>query len=82
MAFIYYMEEECDKIVLEVGLGGLIDATNIIEHPVLSVITSIGLDHTEILGDSLHSIAKQKAGIIKPGRPVVIGANCFPETVF
>lgn len=82
MAFVYYRDENCDKVVLEVGVGGWIDATNVIESPIVSVVTSIGLDHIEILGDSLHSIAKNKAGIIKEGRPIVIGVNCFPESVF
>lgn len=65
MAFDYYNQENCDIVVLEVGLGGLLDSTNVIENPLASVITSISFDHTEILGDTLTKIAEQKCGIIK-----------------
>lgn len=65
VAFLYYMEQGCDVVVLETGLGGRLDATNIINTPVASVITGIGLDHTEILGDTAEKIAKEKCGIIK-----------------
>src|SRR2546426_710155 len=63
-----------DAVVLEVGLGGRLDSTNVC-LPVLAVITSISLDHVRILGDKLSSIAREKAGIVKPGRPVVSGAT-------
>ena len=72
MAFLQFERRACDCSVIEVGLGGRLDATNIVE-PEVSVITSIGMDHCEMLGDTLELIAGEKAGIIKPGRPVVIG---------
>src|SRR5690554_337765 len=72
MAFAYFSKEKLDIAVIETGLGGRLDSTNII-HPDLSLITNIGLDHTEILGKTLAEIAKEKAGIIKPNTPVVIG---------
>lgn len=71
-AFLWYKEENCDVVVLEVGLGGRFDATNIIGAPEVAVIMNIGLDHTEILGDTLEKIAFEKAGIIKPGCDVVM----------
>ncbi|RRK01232.1 bifunctional folylpolyglutamate synthase/dihydrofolate synthase [Opitutaceae bacterium TAV3] len=72
MAFLQFSRRRCDVAIIEVGLGGRLDATNIVE-PVMSVITSIGLDHCEMLGNTLESIAAEKAGIIKPGVPVVLG---------
>lgn len=72
MAFKYFAEQNVDIAVIEVGLGGRLDCTNIIS-PVLSVITNISFDHTGFLGDTLEKIAGEKAGIIKPGTPVVIG---------
>jgi dihydrofolate synthase/folylpolyglutamate synthase len=72
MAFKYFAEKEVDVAVVEVGLGGRLDSTNII-LPVCSVITNISWDHTDLLGDSLEKIASEKAGIIKPGVPVIIG---------
>lgn len=72
IAFRRFAREHCDAAVIETGLGGRLDATNIVE-PEVCVITSIGLDHTEFLGNSLGEIAREKAGIIKPGIPVVIG---------
>lgn len=78
MAFTYFVQEEVDIAVVEVGLGGRLDATNII-IPEVSLITNIGLDHTEFLGDTLAEIAKEKAGIIKAGIPVVI-SETQPET--
>jgi dihydrofolate synthase/folylpolyglutamate synthase len=74
MAFEYFSREKIDVAVIEVGLGGRLDSTNIIK-PVLSVITNIGKDHTQMLGNTLEEIAFEKAGIIKPGIPVVIGEN-------
>ena len=78
MAFKYFSEMGIDIAVIEVGLGGRLDCTNIIT-PILSVITNISLDHTQLLGNSLEQIAMEKAGIIKPGVPVVIG-EALPET--
>ncbi len=73
VAMLYFKRNFCDIVVLEVGLGGRLDATNIIKDPVLSVITGIALDHTAILGDTVSQIAAEKAGIIKEGRPVLLG---------
>ncbi|MDD2548669.1 MAG: bifunctional folylpolyglutamate synthase/dihydrofolate synthase [Bacteroidales bacterium] len=78
LAFKYFAEQEVDIAVVEVGLGGRLDSTNIIS-PELSVITNIGLDHTDMLGDTLELIAAEKAGIIKPNTPVVI-CETQPET--
>lgn len=75
IAFIYFRAKKCGVIVLETGLGGLLDCTNIIESPRVSVITSISLDHTAILGDTAEKIARHKAGIIKQGCPVVISPS-------
>lgn len=72
MAIVYFYQQECDIVVVETGLGGRLDATNVIT-PELSVITNIGLDHVNILGDSREKIAFEKAGIIKNGIPVFIG---------
>ena len=74
MAFDYFAKKEVDIAVIEVGLGGRLDSTNIVT-PEISVITNIGLDHTNLLGDTLEKIAIEKAGIIKKGVPVVIGAT-------
>ena len=70
-ALIWFREEKCDIVVLEAGLGGRFDATNVIEAPECSVLMNIGLDHTRILGDTIEKIAAEKAGIIKPGVPCV-----------
>ena len=71
LAFLYFSRQKVDYAVFEVGLGGRLDATNIVD-PILSVITSISYDHTKILGDTLSEIAGEKGGIIKPSRPVVV----------
>jgi len=82
MAFYYFARQRVDLAVIETGLGGRLDSTNIIE-PVLSVITNIGFDHCEYLGNSLPIIAAEKAGIIKPRTPVVIGErNPLTDSVF
>lgn len=78
MAFDYFAQEKVDIAVVEVGMGGRLDSTNVI-LPELSVITNIGLDHTQFLGDTLEKIAVEKAGIIKDGVPVVVGET-QPET--
>jgi dihydrofolate synthase/folylpolyglutamate synthase len=78
LAFDYFAKEKVDIAVIEVGMGGRLDATNIIT-PLVSVITNIGLDHTQFLGNTLESVAFEKAGIIKPNIPVVIG-EYTPET--
>ncbi len=73
LAFWYFREKKCDLVVCEVGLGGELDSTNVIENPLLSVITSIGLDHTRELGERIEDVARAKAGIIKPFAPVLFG---------
>ncbi len=75
VAMLYFAEKKCDIVFLEAGIGGIFDSTNIIENPLVSVITSISLDHTAILGDTVEKIAMQKAGIIKRSRPAVISWN-------
>src|SRR6476660_7620083 len=72
LAFDYFRHEKVDVVILEVGMGGRLDATNIVT-PLVSVVTNIGLDHTQFLGSALADVAGEKAGIIKPGIPVVIG---------
>lgn len=72
LAFDYFRQEQVDIAIVEVGMGGRLDSTNIVT-PLVSVITNIGLDHTQFLGNTLAKIAGEKAGIIKPGIPVVIG---------
>ncbi|MDR0485760.1 MAG: bifunctional folylpolyglutamate synthase/dihydrofolate synthase [Elusimicrobiota bacterium] len=72
-AFIYFKSQKIDLAVLETGLGGRFDAVNIIENPILCLITSISFDHTEILGSSLKKIAAEKAGIIKKNADVILG---------
>ena len=79
LAFDYFRNEEVDIAVIEVGLGGRLDSTNIVT-PEVSVITNIGFDHTQFLGNTYESIAREKAGIIKKGIPVVIGET-VPETL-
>jgi dihydrofolate synthase/folylpolyglutamate synthase len=70
LAFLYFAQQRVDVAVIEVGIGGKLDGTNVL-HPLVSVITNIGLDHTEILGETLEEIAADKAGIAKPGVPLV-----------
>lgn len=74
-AFLYYAKQRCDIVVLETGLGGRFDATNIIRDPVCTVITSVSYDHVRILGNTLAEIATEKCGIIKPGRPVITSSR-------
>lgn len=73
IALVYYKKVGCDYVVFECGLGGRLDSTNVVKTTVLSVITGIALDHTELLGDTSAKIAAEKAGIIKPGVPVIFG---------
>ena len=75
IAFVYFLNEGCDVVVLEVGLGGRFDSTNVIKTPLCSVICSISFDHTDILGDTIEQIASEKAGIIKEGGKTV----CYPQ---
>lgn len=78
MALTHFRQRRCDIVVLEVGLGGRLDSTNVIPAPEVAVITNIGLEHTEYLGDTVEKIAAEKAGIIKPGADVVLSGQC-PE---
>ncbi len=71
VAYLFFAEESPDYVVLETGLGGRLDSTNTITKPIVSVITQVGMDHTSILGNTIFKIAREKAGIIKPGVPVV-----------
>lgn len=75
IAFEYFYKNKCDVVVLEAGMGGRLDSTNIIENSLLSVITGIALDHTAFLGDTVEKIAAEKAGIIKSGCPVLFGGT-------
>lgn len=82
LAFLYFAEQQCDLVILETGLGGSFDSTNVVEHPLLCIITALGLDHTAQLGNTMKEIAEAKAGIIKPGVPVVFyGENKDGEAV-
>ncbi|CAN0208450.1 unnamed protein product, partial [Discosporangium mesarthrocarpum] len=75
LAFLHFENSGAQAVVVEAGLGGRLDATNIIT-PSLSIITSVGLDHTKILGDTIEKIATDKAGIFKPGVPALVGDGC------
>jgi len=75
VAFVYFQQKQVDILLLEVGIGGRLDATNVISKPLLAVIMSIGMDHMEILGDTVEQIAAEKAGIIKENCPVVLYRN-------
>ena len=81
LAFHYFSKEKVDIAIIEVGLGGRLDSTNII-NPDLSIITNIGLDHVELLGDSIEKIAYEKGGIIKPKTPILIGRKQFKQKIF
>lgn len=70
-AFCWFKEQKCDYVVLETGLGGRLDATNVIQNPILTVLTSIGMDHMQYLGNTIEKITEEKCGIIKTGCPVV-----------
>lgn len=74
-AYLYFYKSGCDVAVVECGMGGDSDSTNVISSPVLSVITNVAADHTAFLGDTIEKIARHKAGIIKPHRPVLYGGN-------
>lgn len=82
VAMVYFLKKGCDIVVLEVGLGGEMDSTNVIETPELAVITAMGLDHTRELGSTLGEIAKAKAGIIKGGDVVIYGGAEEADEVF
>ena len=78
LGMLYFVQTRCDIVVLEVGLGGALDSTNVIDPPECAVITALGMDHVKELGPTLADIAAAKAGIIKPGSPVVSYEN-VPE---
>ena len=78
IAFLYFVEQNCDLVVLEVGMGGRLDATNVIRNTTVAVLASISMDHMGFLGNTLGEIAKNKAGIIKPGT-LVVSAKQEPE---
>jgi dihydrofolate synthase/folylpolyglutamate synthase len=78
MALVWFAEQKVDVVVLETGMGGRLDSTNVFPQPLLTVITNIGLDHQQFLGDDIRSIAREKAGIIKDGVPLVMG-RMLPE---
>lgn len=80
IGMLYFKEQGCDIVVLEVGMGGALDSTNVIDAPEVAVITNIGLEHTEFLGNTLEEIALTKGGIVKPGCDVVC-YNSAPEVV-
>lgn len=79
-AFLAFSKREADILIIEVGLGGRLDATNVIDNPLMSVITSISLDHVEFLGESITDIAYEKGGIIKPNCPCIISQQ-YPEAI-
>ncbi len=81
MAFLAFAETPADLVLLETGMGGRLDCTNVVENPVATAITKISFDHTEFLGDTLPKIAAEKAGIMKPGIPCVIGNQMDPGLV-
>ncbi len=81
LAFIHFLKKNCEIVILETGLGGLLDCTNIIPPPICSVITSVSYDHTNILGSTLGEIARHKAGIIKSGSPCVLQCGNPSEAV-
>lgn len=75
IALLWFLEQHCDLVVLETGIGGLLDATNVVKKPLVCAITSVSFDHMALLGNTLTEIAAQKAGIIKPGCPVVLSTD-------
>jgi dihydrofolate synthase/folylpolyglutamate synthase len=80
-AFTYFREEQIDVAIVETGLGGRWDATNVVT-PILSVITSVSREHTALLGEDLENIAREKAGILKRGVPVVLGPNARRQSIY
>lgn len=81
LAFLYFKEQACDVVVLEVGLGGRLDSTNVIQKPLAAVITKIALDHVAVLGDTISEIATEKCGIIKTGAPVITASTQNTEAL-
>jgi len=81
LAYLYFYEQQVNFVVIETGLGGRLDATNVVQHDGICIITSIGLEHTALLGDTVEKIAIEKAGIIKCNVPVVVGPNVPHEVI-
>lgn len=81
IALLQFAEQKVEYAVLECGMGGRLDATNVIDKPEVCAITSVGFDHMEVLGSTLEAIASEKAGIIKPGVPCVVGPTVTQESV-
>lgn len=81
LAFLYFNDMKCDIVCLETGVGGLLDCTNIIKPPLVTVITAVSFDHTAVLGNTIEKISFQKAGIIKNGTPCVLSADNIKECV-
>ncbi len=75
LAFCYFQEQKCERVVLETGLGGRLDSTNVVSHPLCAVLTKIDLDHIAVLGNTIEQIALEKCGIIKPRCPVVVSSG-------
>lgn len=80
-AFLWFSEEKCDFVVVETGLGGRLDATNTIPEPVLHIITAVGLDHMEVLGDTVEKIAQEKCGIMRPGCRLLTSPGQDPKVL-
>jgi len=78
LGFLIFNRAKCDFVCLEVGLGGKLDATNVVdgEDVICSTIVSLGMDHMDVIGDTIEDIAEEKCGIIKSGAPVVLGPTC------
>lgn len=81
IAMLYFVREHADVVVLETGIGGLVDSTNIIAPPLVSIITSVSMDHMQVLGDTIEQIAAQKAGIIKQGSEAVFAPDSKPQAL-
>lgn len=79
LAFLWFFENSCEVVVLETGLGGRLDSTNVVKNNLLSIITKINLDHTRVLGSTVTQIAGEKCGILKPGRAVISSNEQLPE---
>lgn len=77
IALLEFERQGCDYAVLECGIGGHLDATNIVDEPVCSIITSLGFDHQDVLGDTLDEIASEKSGVIKRNLPCIVGPTCL-----
>ena len=77
IALLEFREQNCEYAVMECGIGGFLDATNIIDKPVCSTITSVGLDHMDVIGNTIEDVAKEKSGVIKQEIPCILGPTCW-----